>query len=75
MNWREIIGDLLHWKYSQSRIAQACGCTQATVSDIYRGITPDPKFAVGLALVELHKRAAREAKRRAKADERQQAKV
>lgn len=64
MNWQDLIGELSQLGYSQPQIAEKCGCGQATVSDLARGITANPSFKIGKGLTDLLKRARREAKQK-----------
>lgn len=41
---------------TQVQVAQAIGCGQSTISDIYSGKTTDPRCSVGLALMALGKK-------------------
>ncbi len=59
MNWKSLIADLLANGLSQPQIAVICECGQATISDLARGDTKDPRDSLGQALRALHKRAMR----------------
>lgn len=60
MNWPNVIGELSELGYTQPRIAEECNCGQATVSDLARGETTDPRFTTAQALLDLLERARRE---------------
>jgi predicted XRE-type DNA-binding protein len=55
MNWTSIISRLQERGLSQAQIAAACGCGQATISDLARsgGGTKEPRFSLGKALIAL----------------------
>jgi predicted XRE-type DNA-binding protein len=62
MNWNQLIKDIQDTGFSQVQIATHCGCGQATISELARGITVQPSYAIGQALVALHKRVLRKVK-------------
>lgn len=45
------------------QIAAICDCGQTTISDLLKGTTTDPKFALGQQLIVLSKASDRELKR------------
>lgn len=53
MDWPATIEKLLKGGWTQKRLAEACGCAQATISDLARGKTADPSYAVGKELERL----------------------
>lgn len=53
MDWRNLIADLIKAGCTQTEIAAACGASQASISDLYRGKTKSPSFALGNALIQL----------------------
>ncbi|WP_295986399.1 hypothetical protein [uncultured Variovorax sp.] len=55
MDWQSIIADIQKRGLSQSQIAMACHCGQATVSDLSSGKTKQPSFVLGQALITLSK--------------------
>lgn len=57
MNWKNLIADLQARGLSQPQIAAACECGQATISDLARGRTEDPRDSLGQALRALHAQA------------------
>lgn len=65
MNWTSIIARLQERGLSQAQIAAACGCGQATISDLARagGGTKEPRFSLGNALVALTDAADEEIER------------
>jgi len=63
MNWVQVIGELVNLGYTQPRIADECKCGQATISDLARGATSNPRFTTAQALLALLTRARRQAKR------------
>lgn len=56
MNWKKLIADLAERRVTQKQIAAACGCGQASVSDIASGATKDPRASIALALLALAKK-------------------
>jgi predicted XRE-type DNA-binding protein len=59
MDWQLIIADIQKRGLSQSQIASACHCGQATVSDLSNGKTKQPSFVLGQALLALSKASDR----------------
>lgn len=57
MDWKLLIADLKEFGYSQPRIATECDCGQATINELATGKTLQPRYPLGLALTELHKKA------------------
>ena len=53
IDWPEIIDALKAKGVTQPDLALACGCGQATISDIRRGNTKDPRTSLGLSLLAL----------------------
>lgn len=61
MDWKLIISELQALGMSQPQIAAACGCGQATISDLASGKTKDPRDSLGQALRALLKKSRRKA--------------
>lgn len=59
MNWKNLIADLIASGLTQMQIAEKAGCKQASISDLSTGKTNQPSYAIGSALVAMHKRAMR----------------
>lgn len=57
MDWKSLITELNRLGYTQPQIAALCGCGQATVSDLAKGITKEPRHSLGEALRTLLERA------------------
>ena len=53
IDWPQIIDALKAKGVTQPDLALACGCGQATISDIRRGNTKDPRTSLGLRLLAL----------------------
>lgn len=53
--WRTLVEDLLASGMTQQGIAKACNCSQVAISELYRGVTLDPRHSTGESLVRLHK--------------------
>lgn len=54
MNWTSLLKDLADAGLSQTRIAELCGSSQTTISDLSRGQVKDPSYRLGAALTALH---------------------
>ena len=63
MNWKTLIAELIASGMTQAEIAARCGCKQTTVSELFRGITTDPRYALGEKLKKLHAAKKRSANR------------
>lgn len=61
MDFKTLLQELKAVGLTQKQIADQCGCSQATVSEMERGKTLDPHFSIGSRMVALH---ARKTKRR-----------
>lgn len=62
MDWKQLIADIVATGITQPQIAKQCGCSQATVSELATGVTTQPRYPLGAALVALHKRKVRRSK-------------
>ncbi len=62
MDWKSLIAQIQAHGLSQPQIAAICGCGQATVSDLARGATGDPRDSLGQSLRELLKKLQAEDK-------------
>jgi transcriptional regulator with XRE-family HTH domain len=54
MTLAEIIGALADAGYSQTELAEACGCAQSTISDIANGKNNDPRGSINEKLKALY---------------------
>lgn len=54
MDWKQLLADLRSRGWTQQFVADRVRASQAGISDLSRGITTNPTYAVGRALVELH---------------------
>lgn len=57
--WKDLIADLQARGWTHSKLlkwleAAGVDCSQATISDLARGTTVDPRFRLGEALRRLH---------------------
>jgi hypothetical protein len=57
VDWKTLISELTSCGYTQPAIAAACRCGQATISDLAKGTTKDPRHSLGEALRRLHAQA------------------
>lgn len=55
MNWQLLVNELMAAGVTQVELAQECGCSQSSISDIRKGFIKHPRFDIGAALVALHK--------------------
>ena len=54
MDWKQIIGNIQrHGNLTQAQIAQLAQCGQATISDLSKGATKQPSYALGCALLAI----------------------
>lgn len=54
MDWKIVIAEIQEYgRLTQPQIAEKCGCGQATVSELARGVTEQPRHALGEALLAL----------------------
>ena len=58
MNWPVVIQELKARGFSQLEVAKQCGTSQATVSELSRGVTKSPSYELGAKLIQLHQQAA-----------------
>ena len=60
MNWKTVISEIkAGLGITQAQIAKRIGISQIGVSDLETGRTKDPRYATGVALMNLHRKAAR----------------
>lgn len=59
MDWQKLLGELQAAGWTQQQIAERVGSSQAAISDLRSGETKNPSYALGTALVNLHKIRAR----------------
>jgi predicted XRE-type DNA-binding protein len=53
MDWKQIIAEIQrHGQMTQAQIAAAVECGQATISDLAKGSTKQPNYALGAALLK-----------------------
>lgn len=68
MDWKNIIAEIQrHGELTQPQIAHAVGCAQATISDLVNGATKQPRYPLGVALIELRDTVLRQPAERAAA--------
>lgn len=54
MDWKIIIAEIArHGKLTQTQIAEKVGHAQTTISDLAKGNTKQPNYALGCALMNL----------------------
>lgn len=56
MDWTSLLKDLATAGLSQTRIAELCGSSQTTISDLSRGHVKNPSYRIGAALMVLHEK-------------------
>jgi transcriptional regulator with XRE-family HTH domain len=59
MNWQKLLTELQEHGLTQVQIAEKCNSKQSTISDLARGDGRAPRYALGIALVALHKRTVK----------------
>jgi hypothetical protein len=52
-DFRALVASLKAAGYTQADMAAECGCGQSSISDIATGVTKDPSYSVGAALMRL----------------------
>jgi predicted transcriptional regulator len=57
MDWKALIAELQRLGHTQPQIAAVCGCGQATISDLAKGHTKEPRHSLGEALKSLLEQA------------------
>ena len=67
MDWKALITELHGLGLNQVQIAAACKCGQTTISELFRGVTSDPRHSTGEALKELLRTKRAEAAEKAAA--------
>lgn len=55
MDWKKLIRELMAAGVKQAEIAEKCGVSQGTVSDLLRLDDREPRFDFGTRLVALHR--------------------
>jgi plasmid maintenance system antidote protein VapI len=55
--WPEVIRALVDAGWTQTSIADACGCAQNTISALLRGVTTEPVHSLGESILGLRRRA------------------
>lgn len=61
MDFKSLIEELVATGMTQVEIANECGCSQPAISDLLRGESTQPRYAVGKALVDLHAQRMKQA--------------
>ena len=62
MQWKNIISDLKASGLTQMQIAEKCGCAQSTISEMATDVDRTPRFPIGAALLDLHKKVLKKRK-------------
>lgn len=52
MQWKDYIAAIFEKGISQSRLANLVGCGQTTISDLASGKTREPRYSLGIAILE-----------------------
>lgn len=63
--WKKLIQDLIDSGMTQAEIGREINYKQASVSDLYNEVTKVPRWDVGDALMKLHAKQMRRARRAA----------
>ena len=59
MDWKKIISELLFMGDTEKGLGDMFGSTQQNISNLKTGKTPEPRYALGDALIKYHKRVMR----------------
>jgi len=54
MDWTAILSEIFAAGKTQMVVAAYCGCGQSAISQLYSGVTTQPRYEVGNKLMELH---------------------
>lgn len=55
-HWPTLIQELNAADVSKSDISRQCDCGTSTVGDLSSGKVPDPRYSIGLNIVNLHRK-------------------
>jgi hypothetical protein len=58
--WAQILDDLKSAGKTQMQIAKACGCSQASISELSIGKTLDPRYSIAIGLLAMHREAIKQ---------------
>jgi len=64
MDWTNLLSELKEARVPQKEIAEFCGCSQSTISELSRGEIKEPAHSTGEKLIKFHARKLAAAKRR-----------
>lgn len=56
MDWKRLISELMEAGVTQTKLAELCGTSQSTISDLRRGASESPSWMLGDRLLELHRK-------------------
>ena len=56
MNWRDLIIDINRMGLSGAQIAERCGVAPTTINGLKNEQWEEPKYSLGVKLIELHAR-------------------
>lgn len=60
MKWQTVITDIkAGLGITQAQLAKRIGVAQASISELERGVSKDPRYTTGSALMDLHRKALR----------------
>lgn len=62
---KDRIEDIYNDGMSYKDIAKACGCDESTIYRIKEGQIKDPRYSVGKAIVDLHRKVTASTKKKA----------
>lgn len=63
MDWKTLIAEIRATDMKQDEIGRAVGVSQASISDLANGNIKEPKFSLGQALVSLHRKRCKKARK------------
>lgn len=68
MNWQILVNELMAAGITQVQMAQECGCSQSSISDLRSGSIEEPRYAIGQKLIQLHKSKVLRSRKASKAE-------
>lgn len=60
MDWKTVLAEIRASGLTQAEIAERVSVTQSVVSDLCKGKNANPSFALGSALLGLHKKRSKQ---------------
>jgi transcriptional regulator with XRE-family HTH domain len=70
MDWKKLLSEISGAGLTQKEVADYCGCSQSTISELSRGEIKEPAHSLGEKLIECHATTKAAAERRTGKDRR-----